>query len=128
EGLARLRALAGLVWSGLALPHPEHRAAVAELGAEAEALVDMGGATPSRAPEDLAETVMLLIWTARALENAGQFAAPSHLAAIVRGVPILRLLRLGDGTLPRFHGGGPSDAARIDKALAELRTGVQDKP
>lgn len=128
EGLPRLRALAGLVWSGLALPHPEHRAAMAELGTEAEALVDMAGATPSRAPEDLAEIVMLLIWTARALENAEQFAAPAHLAAIVRGVPILRLLRLGDGTLPRFHGGGPCDAARIDKALAELRTGVQEKP
>ncbi len=127
-GLGQLHALAGLAWSGLALPHPEHRAALVELGAAAEGLVDMNGATPSRSPEDLAEIVMLLIWTARALENAEQFAAPSHLAAIVRGVPILRLLRQGDGTLPRFNGGGPSDAARIDKALAELRTGVQDKP
>lgn len=128
DGLPRLRALAGLVWSGLAMPHPEHRAALAELGAAAEALIDMEGATPSRSPEELAEIVMLLIWTARALENSEQSAAPSHLAAIVRGVPILRLLRLGDGTLPRFHGGGPCDAARIDKALAELRTGVGDKP
>ncbi len=128
EGLPRLRALAGLVWSGLALPHGEHRAAVAELGHAAETLIDPAGATPSRSPEDLAEIVMLLIWTARALENAEQFAAPSHLAAIVRGVPILRLLRHGDGTLPRFHGGGPGNSARIDQALAELRTGVQEKP
>ncbi len=70
---------------------------------------------------------MLLIWTARALENAGQSAAPSHLAAIVRGVPLLRLLRYSDGTLARFQGGGPGEPARIDQALAELRTGVQDK-
>jgi uncharacterized heparinase superfamily protein len=128
KGLPRLHALSGLVWTGLALPHAGHRAAAAELGAAAEALVDAEGATPSRSPEDLAETLMLLIWTARALENAEQTAAPNHLASIVRGVQILRLLRLGDGTLPRFQGGGPGEAARIDQALAELRSGVQDKP
>jgi uncharacterized heparinase superfamily protein len=101
DGLPRLRALAGLVWSGLALPHSAHREAIGELGVAAEGLVDMQGATPSRSPEDLAEILMLLIWTARALENAGQSAAPSHLAAIVRGVPLLRLLRYSDGTLAR---------------------------
>ncbi len=128
EGLPRLRALAGLVWSGIALPNPGHRLAMVELGLLAEALVDMEGATPSRSPEDLAEVLILLIWTARLLENAGQHAAPAHLAAIVRGVPILRLQRMGDGSLARFHDGGPGSADRIDQALAELRTGVQVKP
>ena len=128
EGLPRLRALAGLVWSGIALPNSGHRLAMVELGLLAEALVDMEGATPSRSPEDLAEVLILLIWTARLLENAGQHAAPAHLAAIVRGVPILRLQRMGDGSLARFHGGGPGSADRIDQALAELRTGVQVRP
>ena len=40
EGLPRLRALAGLVWSGIVLPHPGHAAALAEMAALAEALVD----------------------------------------------------------------------------------------
>ena len=49
---------------------------------------------------------MLLIWTARLLEDAGQHAMGPHLQAIVRAVPTLRPLRLGDGGLGRFHGGG----------------------
>ena len=43
-----------------------------------------------------------------------------HLQAIVRAVPMLRPLRLGDGGLGRFHGGGAGSAQRIDQALAEL--------
>ena len=44
-------------WSGagVVLPHPGHAAALAEMAALAEALVDADGGTPSRAPEDLAE-------------------------------------------------------------------------
>ena len=127
-GLARMRALAGLVWSGVALPHAGHRIAVTELGLHCNEVIDPEGETPSRAPQALAEAMMLLIWTARMLENAGQFAAPAHLAAIVRAVPMLRPLRLGDGTLARFHGGGSGSPDRIDQALAELRTGVHQKP
>jgi uncharacterized heparinase superfamily protein len=128
EGLPRLQALAGLVWSGLVLSHAQHSAAVASMGELAAELIDAGGATPSRAPEDLAEVLILLIWTARVMENAGRHAAPAHLAAIARGVPILRPLRLGDGSVARFHGGGSGRPERIDQALAELKLGVQLKP
>ncbi|WP_111429008.1 heparinase II/III family protein [Rhodobacteraceae bacterium DSL-40] len=127
-GLGRLRALSGLVWSGLVLPHPGHRVAMAELGKLAEALIDDKGEIASRRPEDLAEAIILLIWTARVLENAGQHAPPAHLAAIVRSVPVLRALRMGDGSFARFQGGGAGDADRLDQALAELRIGVQSKP
>lgn len=127
-GLERLRALAGLVWTGRVLPHPGHAEAVARLGALAERTVGPGGDVASRSPEDLAETLTLLIWTARLLEDAGQSAAPAHLAAIVRMVPVLRPLRMGDGSLARFHGGGPGDAIGIDKALAELRLEAQPRP
>ena len=67
------------------------------MAALAEALIDADGGTPSRAPEDLAEILILLIWTARLLEDAGQHAMAPHLQAIVRAVPVLRPLRLGDG-------------------------------
>ena len=127
-GLPRLRALAGLVWTGLVLPNRGHAAALAEMAALAEALVDAEGGTPSRAPEDLAEIVILLVWTARLLEDAGQHAMGPHLQAIVRAVPTLRPLRLGDGGLGRFQGGGPGSAQRIDQALAELRLTTQPKP
>lgn len=127
-GLPRLRALAGLVWTGLVLPNRGHPAALAEMAALAEALVDADGGTPSRSPEELAEIVILLIWTARLLEDAGQHAMGPHLQAIVRAVPTLRPLRLGDGALGRFQGGGAGSAQRIDQALAELRLTAQPKP
>lgn len=127
-GLPRLRALAGLVWSGVVLPHPGHAAALAEMAALADGLIDAEGGTPSRAPEDLAEILILLIWTARLLEDAGQHAMAPQLQAIVRAVPVVRPLRLGDGSLARFHGGGAGSAARLDQALAELRLVAQPKP
>lgn len=128
EGLPRLRALAGLVWSGVVLPHSGHAAAVEELGRSADALINENGETASRRPEELAEYVTLLIWTARVLENAGQHAPVAHLSAIVRAVPVLRQLRLGDGSMAAFNGGGRGSADALDQALAELRIGVQDKP
>lgn len=127
-GLAQLRALGGLVLSGLLLPHAGHADAVTALGPVAEALIDAEGCVASRAPDELAEALILLIWLARALEDAGQHAASGHLAAIARAVPVLRPLRLGDGGLARFHGSGPGAADRLDQALAELRLGVQARP
>ncbi|MFO1141217.1 MAG: heparinase II/III family protein [Amaricoccus sp.] len=127
-GLPQLRALAGLVWSGVVLPHSGHAAALAEIAALADRLIDADGGTPSRAPEDLAETVILLIWTARLLEDSGQHAMAPHLAAIVRAIPVLRPLRLGDGGMARFHSGGAGTPERIDQALAELRLVAQPKP
>jgi len=128
EGLPQLRALAGLVWSGVVLPHAGHAAALAEIAALADRLIDAEGGTPSRSPEELAEIVILLIWTARLLEDSGQHAMAPQLQAIVRAVPVLRPLRLGDGGVARFHGGGAGDAGRIDQALAELRLVAQPKP
>ena len=92
-------------------------------------LIDAEGGTPSRAPEDLAEIVILLIWTARLLEDAGQHAMAPHLQAIVRAVPVLRPLRMGDGGMARFHGGGAGRRrSALDQALAELRLVAQPKP
>jgi len=127
-GLPRLRAISGLVWTGVVLPHPGHAEALAEMAALAEALVDAEGNTPSRSPEDLAEILVLLIWTARLLEDADQHAMAPHLQAIVRAVPAVRPLRLGDGGMARFNGGGAGDQGRIDQALAELRLTTQPKP
>jgi uncharacterized heparinase superfamily protein len=127
-GIPQLQALAGLVWSGLVLPHPGHASAVAEMAALAESLIRPDGSTPSRAPEDLAEILILLIWTARLLEDAGQRTLAPHLQAILRAVPVVRPLRMGDGGLARFHGGGAGQAQHLDQALAELKLAAQPKP
>lgn len=127
-GVPQLQAVTGLVWSGIVLPHPGQAAALAELAAFAETLVDPTGGTPSRAPEDLAEILILLIWTARLLEDAEQRAMAPHLQAILRAVPAIRPLRMGNGGMARFHGGGEGQPDRLDQALAELKLAAQPKP
>ncbi len=121
EGLPRLRALGGLVWTGRVLPYPDHAADIAKLGEIAAAMVGPEGGVASRRPEDLALVLDVSVWTARLLEDGSVPASPELLAAIVRIVPVLRQLRMGGGLLPCFHGGGPGDAIALDKALAELR-------
>jgi uncharacterized heparinase superfamily protein len=128
EGLPQLRALAGLVWTGRVLPGRENAEAVALLGALASDYIDAEGAVPSRSPEDLAEAVILLTWTARMLESGGDRPGADHLGAIARAVPVLRALRFGDGRLARFHGGGPGTPETLDLALAELRLPMREKP
>jgi uncharacterized heparinase superfamily protein len=128
DGVPRLRALTGLVWSGVVVPHPGHDAALGDLAAVAEAMIDAEGRVASRAPEDLAETLILLIWTARLVEDSGQTVPPPLLAAVARAVPVTRALRMGDGGMAEFHGGGAGSADALDQALAELRLGVQPKP
>lgn len=128
EGLGRLRALAGLIWIGRVLPHRDLPAQVALMGQVAGEYIDAEGAIASRAPEELAEALMLLTWTARLLEGGESPAVSPHLAAIARAVPVIRALRFGDGRLGRFHGGGAGSPERLDLALAELRLGAQTKP
>lgn len=127
-GLPRLRAVAALVWVGQVLPRRDHAAQVELLGEVAAEMIDADGAVASRAPEDLAEALILLTWTARLLEAGDHRASSAHLAAIARAVPVIRALRFRDGVLARFHGGGPGASDRLDLALAELRLGTQVKP
>jgi uncharacterized heparinase superfamily protein len=127
-GHARVEALSGAVFALALVADPRLEAATVALAHLAEEVVDGTGATPSRSPGELAEIMILLVWTARILETLGQHAKPGHLHAIARAVPVIRALRLGDGTMARFHGGGPVDPERLDQALAELRLGARAKP
>jgi uncharacterized heparinase superfamily protein len=127
-GLPRIEALSGAVFALAIVGDARLEAALVDLAHLSEEVVDGTGATPSRAPGELAEIVILLVWTARILEALGRHAKPGHLHAIARAVPVIRALRLGDGRMARFHGGGPVDPGRLDQALAELRLGARAKP
>lgn len=128
SGLPRLEALAGLLYATLALQGFEsrRRAAAALLGAEAARAVDADGGIASRNPEELCEALVLLATCARTQEAAACEPDPRHLDAIQRMVPALRALRLGDGGLARFHGGGPGAFGRLDHALTQA--GVRGAP
>lgn len=121
EGLPRFQAAAGLIYAGLALEGTTSALlseGVSALGKEADRRVAMDGGVPSRSPEDLFEIFALLVWTSQALTDAGQKPHPKHHAAIERLATALRALRMGDGRLARFHGGGGGAPNRLDRALA----------
>lgn len=121
KGLPRMRALVGLVYASLALEGMQRdlKPALKRLGQECRASVGKDGSVPSRAPEELMEVFVLLVWAAKVAEDAGHTPDPQHRAALERMAPALRALRLGDGSLVRFHGGGRGDVSTLDQALSD---------
>ncbi|QDL91786.1 heparinase [Paroceanicella profunda] len=127
-GRERFEALAGLVFVSLALGRPAVQARLRLFGAECLRTIGEDGGIASRNPEELLEVFTLMVWTARALEDAGHPPDTAHLQAIRRAAPTLRALRMGDGALARFHGGGRGgrgSAGQLDRALVD--SGVRDR-
>lgn len=120
-GLPRAEALAGLICGAALIEGAGDLLAPAgaQLDTLAAGLIDAQGGVASRSPEDLLAVFEALVWSADALAMAGQVAGPAHLAALGRAAPVLRGLRLGDGRLARFHGGGRGAPGRLDHALAD---------
>ncbi len=126
-GLPRIQALVGLVYIGLAFSmRGLLRQSIKRLGQECDRWIGGDGSVTSRSPEELMEVFVLLVWAARVLEEAEKTPDPRHLAAIERIAPTLRTLRLGDGALARFHGGGRGIEGLLDQALAE--SGIRAQP
>jgi uncharacterized heparinase superfamily protein len=120
-GLPRFEALTGLLYAGLALEGREAllKPAISLLGQEAERQIGPDGGIPSRSPEELNEIFALLTSAAQSLQEFGHQPDGRHLEALVRAAPTLRSLRLGDGLLARFHGGGTGPEGRLDQSLAD---------
>ncbi len=120
-GKPRIEALTGLIHATLSLNGQEDRLkrAVAELTRECRALIGEEGAVASRNPEELLELFARLVWSASALTEANRKPDPGLTEAIARIAPTLRNLRLGDGSLARFHGGSSGREGRLDQALSD---------
>lgn len=120
-GLPRIQALVGLVYVGLVMQNKEALLSptIKRLGRECTRLIGPDGSVESRSPEELMDVFILLVWAARVLEEAEKTPDPRHIEALERIAPTLRVLRLGDGSLVRCHGGGRGVEGRLDQALAE---------
>lgn len=120
RGLARFEALAGLVQGSAALSGMDGhmRKASRALARECGSCIDSHGSIASRNPEELLEIFFLLNWAAAALRLAGRPPEDAHRAAVTAMAPVLRRLRHVDGSLARFHGGGPGTVDKLDWALA----------
>jgi len=119
-GVARIEALAGLVYAQLGLEGRGKGAAraIRTLGETAAEVILPDGSVASRSPEDLARAVILLDWAAQGIEDAGLRPATAHRAALHRAVPALQALRHGDGSLARFHGGRAGHGLGLDRVVA----------
>ncbi|MYA88333.1 MAG: heparinase [Boseongicola sp. SB0662_bin_57] len=119
-GLPRFEALTGLIQASAALSGMDShmRRASRALSRECRSCIDSHGAIASRNPEELLEIFFLLNWAAAALQLAGQPPENGHRAAVTAVAPVLRSLRHVDGSLARFHGGGPGTVDKLDWALA----------
>jgi len=122
-GEQRFEALTGLLYAGVSLDGYEALAAPisAAIGRECERIIGEDGGLPSRNPEALMESYILLIWAARALVETGRMVDARHDAALDRMAPTLRGLRLGDGTMARFHGGRRGAPEHLDQAFSDAR-------
>jgi uncharacterized heparinase superfamily protein len=120
-GLPRFEALTGLAYCGMALEGKESllQPALRALGAECRREIARDGSILSRNPEALMEVFTLLSWISQTVSTDLLTAEPDILKAVERMAPTLRALRLGDGGLIHFHGGGSGQAEKLDQALAD---------
>ena len=120
SGIARIEALAGLIYAvcllrGLAVrPEP----ALAAMVKTCRATIGPDGGIPTRNPEELLRTLVLLQWAETGLDAAGIERPAALTNAAYRIATTLRGLRHADGGLARFHGGGRGADGALDQALA----------
>ncbi|MEO0679500.1 MAG: heparinase II/III family protein [Pseudomonadota bacterium] len=95
--------------------------ALSQLEAAADEAVGADGGLASRNPEALCESLIRLETAAAQAEAAGLAPGRAFSAALARAGAALRVLRLRDGGLGRFHGGGPGRSGRLDHALNRAR-------
>lgn len=128
EGLARIKATAGLMINGLLLHGGESRAAkgAAALERALDLFILADGGVASRCPEEQLEILKLLL-TVRSVVQERHTEEPAGITrAIDRLVPALRGVMLGDNHLSAVHGGGLGDKHVLEQALK--LSGVTAKP
>lgn len=122
-GRLRLEALAGLIFAGVSFRGRKKSLKLINkaIGTECARHIGENGGIPTRNPEELMEIFTLLIWVYRTLEDASVEPDKRLVEALERIAPTLRGLRLGDGNLTRFHGGGRGREGQLDQVLSDSR-------
>jgi uncharacterized heparinase superfamily protein len=124
--LSRIKAGAALTLAGLAgLPDAER---LVELGEELlqEALASQffaDGGHKSRSPQALLEALCDLLTVDAAFARAGRPSPEELRAGGAKMAAMLRMMRMGDGGLACFQGGGEGGAGTVDAALREIGSG-----
>ena len=124
DGVERILALKGLLYSGLSLPEGERRTqqALKLLTTEIARQVLPDGGHFERSPSAHLSVLRHLIDIRGSLIAAGQPAPEELNNAIDRMAPMLRAFRHGDGGLALFNDSVESEAWLIDLVLAQCGT------
>lgn len=127
QGAPRLQGLTALIFAGLCIA--EHQAYVdnhlAAFSAELERQILPDGGHISRNPNTLTELLLDLLPLRQCFAARSQEVPEALMAAINRMAPMLRFMRLGDGSLARFNGMGPTQADLVATVLAYDDAGRQ---
>lgn len=128
DGLPRLLALIGLIYSGLCLPEGARRLSkgLQLLERELDRLVLADGCIVTRNPSDQYEALKALVALKADLKAASQDMPNYIQRAIDRMAPMLRFFRLGDGKLALFNGSFEESAQDLDQVLDAAK--AQGKP
>jgi uncharacterized heparinase superfamily protein len=119
-GYGRLLALIGLVLADLCLAGRERRLKRSQklLGAEIDRQIFADGGHIGRNPQTTVELVLDLLPVRQCFLVRGMTPASALVRALAAMMPMLRHLRLGDGSLARFNGVGPTDRDALATVLA----------
>lgn len=119
DGLPRLVAAIGLIYSGFCLPQGERRLRIglAALNREVDRQVLADGGLVTRSPQDQYEALRLLVGLNIALREANETVPPKLQQAIDQLAPMLRFFRMGDGGLALFNNSYEEDADTLDTLL-----------
>ncbi len=115
----------GMLLAALCLGIGRAEAALKFLCRETERQILPDGGHVQRCPALHLDVIRDLLDVRSALQAARIEMPPVLVGAIDRMVPMLRALRLGDGTLALFHGGKEGDRRMLDAVLA--RSNVKSK-
>lgn len=120
DGLPRLMAAVGLVYTGICLPNSRSRLTrgMARLEAEIDRQILPDGGLVTRNPSDQLAALEALGCLQHTLRDAGHAVPPSLQAAIDRIAPMVRFFRHDDGTLALFNGSFAEDRDKITATLS----------
>jgi uncharacterized heparinase superfamily protein len=120
DGYAKLVALSGLVLADLCLKGRDRQLKRSQklLSGEIERQILADGGHIGRNPQALVDLVLDLLPLRQCLLVRGLTPAGPLQRALDTMVPMLRHMRLGDGSLARFNGVGPTDREALATVLA----------
>lgn len=120
EGYSKLLALVGLVLADVCIAGHDRQLKRSDklLAAEIERQILADGGHIGRNPQTCVELVLDLLPLRQCFLVRGLTPNPALLRALGQMVPMLRHLRLGDGSLARFNGVGATDRDTLATVLA----------